>query len=660
MIPAGVEAGKNLNIVMVKTKLKILIFCILLILLYNCSTISKIQKQEEKKQSSIHPNAYSYYSMGIIEEGNGNIKKAIHYLKKAFNMEKSGEIAHEISSCYLQVNDTTNAKNYINQAISLNPNNTDHRFMLVNIYLLEKDNKNAINELKKITTLQEDSHETYFDIASIYQNIGNYEKAIHYYNKTLKIDENHKNSLYNLGNIYFTLSQKRKAKEYFEKFIKNNAEDLESKFIYAYLLTLIGEYNQSIKIYENLYEEFPENIQLIKDLAETYYLIDDIPNCKKFINIILKHSSILKKNKQLYYAMLDQIENKPEAKDSLLEILKSNETHLIANYGLYKIYLKNKNYSKLKKTLTDLGKIFFHNENHNYAIKFFNRYKKLFPKNISPYSYLGIIYESLKEYDKAIIELKSALKIKSKDIKLNYYLGVLLEANNEYKKAIKQYNRVIKLDKKHLYAYLRLGYLYNTLNQNKQNIKTLEKARTIIPEKPDIYLLLGMGYTRIKEYNKAINIFKKGITLNNSDIMLHYHLASAYDKKNDKANAIKHLQICLKLDEDDPEISNYLAYLYAEENINLDEAEKLITISLNIDNDNFAYLDTAGWIYYRKNDFQKAKKYLEQAKEVMIKKKKFDSVIFEHLIDIYDKLGDPGMKNKYIKELEKRKNNKQE
>ncbi|MBU1078573.1 MAG: tetratricopeptide repeat protein [Spirochaetes bacterium] len=637
---------------MANLKDKTLLLLITILLFTHCSTTTR---QTQKDNILIDNNQYSYYSMGIIEENQGNIKKAIHYFKKAFNIERSSEIAHEISSCYLQINDIPAAKKYIEKAIQISPNNADHRFMLVNIYLLEKENKKAIDELKKITQIQENNYEAYFDIASIYQNIGNYEKAIHYYNKTLELKSNDENTLYNLGNIYFTLSQKRKAKEYFAEFVKNT-DDLESRFIYAYLLALTGEYEKALKVYQEMYKEFPDNTQLLKDMTETFYLMNKKDDCLQFLEVILNNTTLHENDKKLYKAIKGELNNRSYAEKYFSNVVKANENDLISNYGLYKIYLRNKNYGKLKPVLINLGKIFYHNENYQYAIIFFNKHKKLFPKNISPYSYLGIVYESLKQYDKAIIELKNALQIKSEDVKLNYYLGVLFEANKNYKKAINQYNKVIELDKKHLYAYLRLGYLYNSMDQNKKNIATLQRAMKIMPEKPDIYLLLGIGYSRIKKYEQAINTFQKGLELNNRDLMLHFQLASAYDKNNDKENAIKELKSCIKLDNDDPEISNYLAYLYAEENINLKEAEQLINVSLNIDDQNFAYLDTAGWIYYRLNDLNKAKEYLELAEKNMLTDKKYDSVIYEHLVEVHQKLGNVESADKYKKMINKKEN----
>lgn len=652
---AGAEAKKNINSVMDEVKKnKLILLLIISSFYYQCTTTRKVIKPFSEDKPVDEPlykkNPYYYYSLGIIEENRGNIRRAIYYLKKAYKIKKASEITHEIASCYLQVDDLTNAENYIRRAVTLSPKNLDHRFMLVNIYLLQQDNKKAIQELKKIIKIEDNNYEVYYDIGTIYQNMGNYKKAIFYYNKVLELNKNHDSSIYNLGNIYYNLFQKKKAIEYFEKFLQYNNENVEAKFIYAYLLTLTGEYDKAISIYEGLFKILPENNQLSKELSEIYFLRDDDNNCRKYLKLIL--IPVLKKDDTLYKAMRTLIEdNETYAKDLFLKVIQNNENDLTANYGLYKIYVKNKDLEKLKKVLINLGKIFYNNENYPFAIKFFSKYKELFPDDISLYSYLGIVYESLKQYDKAVEELKIALKIKPDDVKLNFYLGVLLDQQKDYENAIEQLKKVIKLDKKHLYAYIRLSYIYHHLDQYEKAVSILKDALSIMPKESDLYFLLGINYSKLENHDRAIKTFEKGIAYNKTDQLLNFQLAIAYDKKNDKKNAINKLLICLELDRDDPDVNNYLAYLYSELDINLKDAKRYIEISLNTDYENYAYLDTAGWIYYRLNDLERAKFYLEKSRENMVKYNKYEEVIYEHLIALYKKLGDQKMIVHYKKFL---------
>jgi len=84
---------------------------------------------------------------------------------------------------------------------------------------------------------------------------------------------------------------------------------------------------------------------------------------------------------------------------------------------------------------------------------------------------------------------------------------------------------------------------------------------------------------------------------------------------------------------------NYLGYLYTERNINIDEAYRLIKTALDLEPDNGAYLDSLGWVYFRKGEFEEALKYLLLAEERLDESGAPDSVVFEHIGDTYEKIG---------------------
>jgi tetratricopeptide (TPR) repeat protein len=74
--------------------------------------------------------------------------------------------------------------------------------------------------------------------------------------------------------------------------------------------------------------------------------------------------------------------------------------------------------------------------------------------------------------------------------------------------------------------------------------------------------------------------------------------------------------------------------MYAEVGKHLDEAKAHVLKALAQDPNNGAYLDSMGWVYYKKGDLPHALEYLKKAAEL-----ERDAVIAEHLGDVYVKLG---------------------
>jgi tetratricopeptide (TPR) repeat protein len=75
--------------------------------------------------------------------------------------------------------------------------------------------------------------------------------------------------------------------------------------------------------------------------------------------------------------------------------------------------------------------------------------------------------------------------------------------------------------------------------------------------------------------------------------------------------------------------------MWAEQNMHLDEAEEMIGKALEIDPDNGAYLDSLGWVKFRKGRYDEALRDLLRAAQSLTRD---DPVVFDHIGDTYAKL----------------------
>jgi tetratricopeptide (TPR) repeat protein len=80
---------------------------------------------------------------------------------------------------------------------------------------------------------------------------------------------------------------------------------------------------------------------------------------------------------------------------------------------------------------------------------------------------------------------------------------------------------------------------------------------------------------------------------------------------------------------------NYLGYMLADRGERLEYAHRLIERAVTISPDNAAYLDSYGWVLYRLGNYDQALVHLQKAVTLGD-----DSVIFDHLGDVYQAVGD--------------------
>jgi len=110
-----------------------------------------------------------------------------------------------------------------------------------------------------------------------------------------------------------------------------------------------------------------------------------------------------------------------------------------------------------------------------------------------------------------------------------------------------------------------------------------------------------------------------------------YVLSGVLTDLNQIEKAAGELQTLLKANPENPTYNNDLGYIWADHDMNLDESEKLIRKALDLekadreklkeaggldpedDRDNPAYLDSLGWVLFKKKQYPEAKKQLLEA-----------------------------------------------
>jgi tetratricopeptide (TPR) repeat protein len=127
---------------------------------------------------------------------------------------------------------------------------------------------------------------------------------------------------------------------------------------------------------------------------------------------------------------------------------------------------------------------------------------------------------------------------------------------------------------------------------------------------------------------------------------IHYELSNVYTAMRDLPKAEEQLELILKSDPNDAGASNDLGYLWADQGKNLEEAETLIRKAIALDaeqkkgaaepDQNAAYLDSLGWVLFRRGRLKEARVWLEKASALSVGDD--DPVIWDHLGDVYFRL----------------------
>ncbi len=116
------------------------------------------------------------------------------------------------------------------------------------------------------------------------------------------------------------------------------------------------------------------------------------------------------------------------------------------------------------------------------------------------------------------------------------------------------------------------------------------------------------------------------------------YLAICHRANQDEEKANEVLQRALLLRPQNITLNNDVAYAWIDEGLHLVEAERMVRFSLSRSPLQGAYLDTYGWLLYKKGEFDDARKWLERANHAQRRR---DPVIMDHLGDVLWRLGRP-------------------
>ena len=120
-----------------------------------------------------------------------------------------------------------------------------------------------------------------------------------------------------------------------------------------------------------------------------------------------------------------------------------------------------------------------------------------------------------------------------------------------------------------------------------------------------------------------------------------FQLGVLLDKSGDRLSCLDQMRRILDIDPNHADSLNYIGYTYAEQGIKLDEAMDLIKRALKINPDSGYIIDSLGWVYFQKGQYDEAILHLKKSAELTPD----DPTINEHLGDAYFK------KNEYEKAL---------
>jgi len=165
--------------------------------------------------------------------------------------------------------------------------------------------------------------------------------------------------------------------------------------------------------------------------------------------------------------------------------------------------------------------------------------------------------------------------------------------------------------------------------------KLLLQSIEIWPENESMLYELANYYKTKKEYEKSLKTYEKLIKNFGENDRVLFLYASNLDKINKWEDAKNLFLKLLKKNPSDTFTLNYVSYKLSLRDEELGYALKLIKKALTLDPENGYFLDTIGWVEFKRKNLNNAVFYLEKASSILPN----SAEVLDHLGDCYFKLG---------------------
>ena len=482
--------------------------------------------------------------------------------------------------------------------------------------------------------------------------------------------DNIKNYLY--GSILFGQNKHNQAAKYFEKSSILKQEHFDYDFKYLTSLLLSGKLNEASEYAEQVKSEyqgififdFVEVLKLIKEkkneqallklntikpkdqlvnqmfeLLKFWLKLENLTIEKKidFINTFgTSYKNINLINKFLASSFVNEDKLIESSQEEILKNKKLTRYHVFIAWN----HIKNNKISDARKILEDslktnpnnllLKQTFLDLEKKDRKIlKFFN--ERSIDDNYSEIFYIfSNLFQQRNDIDFSQLLLSAALDFNHNFLsnKILYFENKMLE-DSEYDFKEADIQKVKNIGSEYAW-YIDYQLL---IRDNKKDIKELKKYLSIknsfLKNKIKIF---ADFYRSKKNYTLALSYYNQYEKIEKDLNWRFYFSKGACLERLKKWNEAEiYLKKSVELSPNEYTVINYLAYSWLERGEKIDEATSMLENAVKLSKWQLGYIiDSLGWAYFLKGDYEKAEKLLLMAYE----KTSSESEVYDHYGDV--------------------------
>lgn len=216
--------------------------------------------------------------------------------------------------------------------------------------------------------------------------------------------------------------------------------------------------------------------------------------------------------------------------------------------------------------------------------------------------------------------------------------GTYLVLRNDFRGALEQQEYAVDADLHNAKRWQQIVALYGQLDDYDGAIAAGKRALEFVDDAPVLYLQLGAAYHQKKQFDEALRSYRKAASLvpetePDMQSQVQCSIGDLFYSDNQPDSAFVYYEKAIAIDPENLLALNNFAYYLAENDRDLDRAERYSAICVRANPSNDTAIDTYAWIFYKKKDYEKAKEWIDRALDIEGDSAQAD--LLDHAGDIY-------------------------
>ena len=558
----------------------------------------------------------SYLSLARFHARTNDFTTAESIYQRAISVNGKSALAHyEYGKFLVQLTRLDAAEAEFQKAVQVDGNNREARFILASFYLVNRRLDKAEDAYKALAELDKDKPEGRSVLADFYSATGRMDEAIAIYKEVVAKSPDYTQGHYRLAEIMLMKGDAPGAKDEIANILKNDAKDRQALILRARSEIQSGEPSDLKVAIEDLKEvlkQEPNSRAGLYFMAEANFRLTQIDQARAFANDLDRNypdylpgklmqvqinlaSGDAKSALQLASQLQERLAKASPDRDTSPQILVDLRANALVAHGSAALQLRDTKTARRDflaardaapnstDVYVNLASVALAENKPDEAIAFYQSALAIDGANFNSLRGMISIYAAQNRIDQAHARVDQSLNAQPNNASLHFLKGQVYGFEQNAQGAEAEFRRALEIDPNYLAAYSALGALFVNTNQQDRAIQEYQKIVERRPENSAAYTLIGMLEMNRQNIDAAVDYYRKALARDDNAIFA----------------------------------ANNLAWLYAVYGKgNMDEAVRLAQTVVQANPEVPSFIDTLGWIYYKKGLYGAAAEQLKKAVSV--------------------------------------------